>query len=164
MNKMKLKLCVLLLSGLGLTGLQAQVSNPASGGNASGSGGSVSYSVGQVVCSAGTGTNGSVEQGVQPFIVSIITGMDQKDIDLSYSVYPNPATDYLNLKLVNFQSSTYNYQLFDINGKMIGSEAIIANETSISMTAFAGGTYFLKIVETKASSTKEVKSFKIIKK
>lgn len=36
----------IFLLGIGLTGLQAQEAIPATGGNASGSGGSVSYSVG----------------------------------------------------------------------------------------------------------------------
>lgn len=49
MYKKKVKLCILLLSGLGLAGLQAQEAVPATGGNASGSGGTVSYSVGQIV-------------------------------------------------------------------------------------------------------------------
>jgi len=165
MHKKKVKIGILLLSGLGFTGLQAQVAIPATGGNASSSGGTVSYSVGQVVYSTNTGTNGSVAQGVQQaYIISTTTGIDDKSIDLSYKVYPNPTTDYLNLKLINFQSSTYSYQLFDISGKMISSEAIITDETSISMKTFTGGTYLLKIVETKTGATKEVKSFKIIKK
>jgi hypothetical protein len=38
---------------------------PQAGGEATGSGGSVSYSVGQVVYTTNTGINGSVAQGVQ---------------------------------------------------------------------------------------------------
>jgi len=65
MKHKRLKLCALLLFGLGLTGLQAQESVNAAGGNASGSGGTVSYTVGQVVYTTKTGTNGSVAEGVQ---------------------------------------------------------------------------------------------------
>ena len=43
----RVKLSAVLLLGLGLTGLQAQESHNATGGNASGSGGSAIYSVGQ---------------------------------------------------------------------------------------------------------------------
>jgi len=46
MKYKKLKLSAVLLLGLGLTGLQAQQSINAAGGNATGSGGMVSYSVG----------------------------------------------------------------------------------------------------------------------
>ncbi len=45
----KLKLIAILLLGIGLTGLQAQTALIATGGIALGSGGSVSYSIGQVV-------------------------------------------------------------------------------------------------------------------
>ena len=45
MRHKRLKLSAVLLLGLGLTGLQAQTSVNATGGNASGSGGSASYSV-----------------------------------------------------------------------------------------------------------------------
>lgn len=160
-----MKLCVLLLSGIGLAGLQAQEAVAASGGNASGSGGTVSYSVGQAVYSASTGTNGSVVQGVQQtYLITVATGIDNKSIELSYKVYPNPSTDYLNLKLVNFQTSSYSYQLFDISGKMLESKTIVAEETAISMQTLIGGNYLLKIVETKPGAAKEVKSFKIIKK
>lgn len=59
MRHKKIKLCAVLLLGLGLTRLQAQEAIPASGGNATGNGGSASYSVGQVVYTTNTGTNGS---------------------------------------------------------------------------------------------------------
>ena len=165
MNKKKVKLCVLLLSGLGLAGLQAQVAVPAAGGNASGSGGTGSYTVGQVVYGSSTGTNGSVAQGVQQaYVITVFTGVDNAGIELSYKVYPNPTTDNLNLKLINFEKSTYSYQLFDVSGKMLESKTIVAEETSISMQALTGGNYLLKIVETKPGAAKELKSFKIIKK
>ena len=165
MYKMKVKLCLLLLSGFCLAGLQAQEAVVAGGGNASGSGGTVSYTAGQVVYSNNSGTNGSVTQGVQQaYIISVTTGIDNKGIDLSYKVYPNPTTDYLHLKLDDFQKSIYSYQLFDINGKMLESKMIVNESTSISMKALKEGNYFLKIKETVAGAAKEVKSFKIIKK
>lgn len=87
--------------GLELTELRAQDAVPMSGGNASGSGGSACYSVGLVVYTTNTGTNGSVAQGVQqPFEISVVSGIeDAKEITLQYSVYPNPATNYLILKI-----------------------------------------------------------------
>jgi hypothetical protein len=101
MRHKKIKLSAVLLLGLGLTGLQAQTSVNATGGDASGGGGSVSYSVGQVVYTTNTGANGSVAQGVQqPFEISVVTGIEEaKGINLSVSAYPNPTTDYLELKV-----------------------------------------------------------------
>jgi hypothetical protein len=161
MKYKKFKLSAVLLLGLGLTGLQAQESVTATGGNASGSGGSVSYSVGQVVYTTNTGTNGSVAQGVQqPFEISVVTAIEEaKGINLSVSAYPNPTTDYLTLEVLAFQLSTFHFQLYDMNGKLLQSEKITSNQTSIVMSNLVPATYFVKVTER----NKEVKTFKIIK-
>ena len=161
MRHKKLKLSAVLLLGLGLTGLQAQESVNATGGNASGSGGTVAYSVGQVVYTTNTGTNGSVAQGVQqPFEISVVTGIEEaKGINLAVSAYPNPTTDFLNLKVENYDNTNLSYQLFDISGKLLQNEKITGNQTSIVMSNLVPATYFVKVTE----GNKEVKTFKIIK-
>ena len=147
--------------GLGLTGLQAQESVNATGGNASGSGGSVSYSVGQVVYTTTTGTSGSVAQGVQqPYEISAVTAIEQaKGINLSVSAYPNPTTDCLTLEVKDFELSTLHFQLFNMNGKLLQNEKITGNQTSISMSNLVPANYLVKVIQ----GDKEVKTFKIIK-
>ncbi|MDY0143012.1 MAG: T9SS type A sorting domain-containing protein [Bacteroidales bacterium] len=161
MKHKRLKLSVILLLGLGLTGLQAQESINATGRDASGSGGSASYSVGQVVYTTNTGTNGSVAQGVQqPFEISVVAGLEEaKGINLSVTAYPNPTTDYLTLSIGEFEISNLSYQLYDMNGKLLQSEKITGNQTSIVMSNLVPATYFIKVIQ----NNKEVKTFKIIK-
>jgi hypothetical protein len=158
----KAKLCTILLLGIGLTRLQAQEAIPASGGNASGSGGSASYTVGQLVYTTNTGTSGSVAQGVQqPFEISVITGLEEaKAITLQCSAYPNPANDYLTLKIEGELETQCVVYLYDINRKLIQSQKITGNETTIIMRNLVPATYFLKVIQ----GNKEVKTFKIIKK
>ena len=158
----RLKLSAILLLGLGLTGLQAQTSVNATGGDATGSGGSASYSVGQIVYTSNSGTNGSVLQGVQhPFEISVVTAIEQaKGIMLSATAYPNPTTDYLILEVKDFEVSTLHFQLFDIQGKLLQNEKISDNQTSIAMGNLVPATYFVKITQ----GNSEVKIFKIIKK
>ena len=166
MRHKKLKLIAVLLLGLGLTGLQAQESVNATGGNASGSGGTASYSVGQVVYTTNTGTTGSVAQGVQqPFEISVVTGIEQaQGINLSVRAYPNPTTDYLTLSISEFDISNLSYQLYDMQGKLLQTETITGNETSIVMSNLVSATYFVKvIVKTQGIASQEVKTFKIIK-
>ena len=140
----------------------AQTSTNAAGGNASGSGGSVSYSVGQVVYTTNTGTNGSVSEGVQqPFEISVVTGIEEaKDIFLNVSAYPNPTTDYLELKVENLQLSELSYKLYDISGKVYQNKEIGNSITKIEMQNLPQGIYFIKVIDTK---NKEFKTFKIIK-
>lgn len=161
MRHKKLKLSAVLLLGLGLTGLQAQESINATGGDASGGGGSVSYSVGQVVYTTNTGTSGSVSEGVQqPYEILVVTAIEEaKGINLSVSAYPNPTTDYLTLRIDEFEISNLSFQLFDMNGKLLQNEKITGNQTSIVMSNLVPATYFVKVVQ----GNKEVKTFKIIK-
>ena len=162
MKHKRLKLSALLFLGLGLTGLQAQTSVNATGGNASGSGGSASYSVGQLAYTTNTGTNGSVSEGVQqPFEISVVTGIEEaKDIFLNVSAYPNPTTDYLELKVENLQLSELSYKLYDISGKVYQNKEIGNSITKIEMQNLPQGIYFIKVIDTK---NKELKTFKIIK-
>jgi len=161
MRHKKLKLSAVLLLGLGLTGLQAQESVNATGGDALGSGGSASYSVGQVVYTTNTGTSGSVAQGVQqPYEISVVTAIEEaKGINLSVTAYPNPTTDYLTLLIDELEISNLSYQLYDMNGKLLQSQKITGNQTSIVMSNLVPATYFLKVTDNQ----KEVKTFKIIK-
>jgi hypothetical protein len=152
------------LLGLGLTGLQAQTSVNATGGNASGSGGSASYSLGQVVYTTNIGANGSVAQGVQqPFEISVVTAIEEaKGINLSVTAYPNPTTDFLQLKVdasTTLSIQSMSYQLYDMNGKLLQSEKITGNQTSIVMSNLVPANYFVKVIQ----ANKEVKTFKIIK-
>ena len=161
MKHSKFTICTMLLFGIGLTGLQAQESIPTTGGDASGSGGIISYSVGQVVYSTSTGANGSVAQGVQqPYEIYVVSGIEQANgINIKCIVYPNPVTDYLQLKVENYQFNNLAYQLFDTDGKMIKTEKIITVETKINTENIVQGSYLLRLIE----NDKAIKTFKIIK-
>lgn len=154
------KLSAILLLGFGLTGLQAQTSINATGGDASSSGGSVSYSVGQLVYSTNIGENGFEVQGVQqPYEISVITAIEEvKDIKLMVSAYPNPSTNYLILELIDFSNSTFS--LYDLNGKLLQSEKIKDSQTKIDISNFESSIYFIKVIRDNT----EVKVFKVIKK
>jgi hypothetical protein len=145
---------------LGLGGLHAQESLTATGGEATGTGGTASYSVGQVVYTTNTGTNGSVAQGVQqPYEISTTVGINETSINLEMSVYPNPTKNYLTLKVKNEQVESLNFQLIDLQGKVIENKKVTASNTTITMEALPKAVYFLNVV----SNNQLVKTFKIIK-
>lgn len=140
--------------------LQAQEAIPASGGEASGSGGTASYSIGQVVYSTSNGSNGSVAEGVQlPYQITVISGLDTEHINLKCTAYPNPASDHLYLSLENFDEKGLEYCLIGPTGNVLDLQKIKADHTRISLSELSPATYFLKISE----SGKELKTFKIIK-
>jgi hypothetical protein len=161
MKHKKAKLSAVLLFWLGLTGLQAQAVVSATGGNASGIGGSVNYSVGQVFYTTNRGTNGSEAQGVQQaYEITDLTGIETpSEITLKYTAFPNPTTNFLKLKVGDLKMENLFYQLYDMSGKLLEYKMVKDNETIISMSQLVPATYFLKVIQ----NTKEVKSFKIIK-
>ena len=138
----------------------AQQATLSAGGNATGSGGSVSYSIGQILYTTNNGTIGTVAQGVQqPYEISVLSGIDNFIIGLSISIYPNPTSDILVLSIGNFDISKMTYQLFDSRNGLIDSKKIINNPQFISMQNLAGGLYFLRVI----NNNKNVKTFKIVK-
>jgi len=151
---------VLLLIFLQFVGYSQESTNTA-GGNAAGSGGSASYSVGQVVYTTNTGANGSVAQGVQqPYEISVITAIEEaKGINLSVSAYPNPTTDFLTLEVNDIELSNLSFQLYDLQGKLLQNQKITDKQTSIAMSHLLPATYFVKVFQANT----EIKTFKIIK-
>ena len=161
---MKKKLRTMLIGfcvfGYGIA-TQAQEAVPAAGGNASGSGGTSSYTVGQVAYTTNSSASGTITQGVQqPYEILVATGIaEAKGISLECIVYPNPTNDLVKLKIENYNLGNLSYDLYDINGKLLQNNKTEGSETIISMANLVPATYFLKVTD----NTKEVKVFKIIK-
>ncbi len=143
--------------------LQAQETITTTGGNASGSGGSVSYSIGQVVYTTHSGISGSIAQGVQqPYEIFLITGIERNPgIQLTIAAYPNPTVDFLTLTVSDHTISDLEYQLYDMNGRLLNNKLLTGDKTQIDMTKLVPATYFLHILEGGKSN---IKTFKIIKK
>ena len=89
-----------LLLSIGLLQLQAQNNSVTAGGDASGSGGSISYSIGQVDYIQATGSGGTANQGVQQPIEIYVLGNDEfSNIELSAVIFPNPTSNYVTLSI-----------------------------------------------------------------
>ncbi len=152
-----------IFTSLGGISLLAQQTVSSAGGNAAtGGGGTVSYTVGQIAYTTITdGVNGSVAQGVQqPYEISVVTALEEaNDISLEFSVHPNPATDYLILKIEGEVKTQCIASLYNINGNLLQTIKVESNVTLISIQSNLPGTYILKITQ----ANKEIKTFKIIK-
>jgi len=139
----------------------AQETVPATGGDATGAGGSSSYTVGQVVYTTNTGTNGSVAQGVQqPYEISTAVGIEVTEINLELVAYPNPTTNVLNLNIGNYNNEKLTYQLYDMQGKLLDSKKVVNNSTTIVMHELPKSTYLLSVLDNNSL----IKTFRIIKK
>jgi hypothetical protein len=157
--KNKHLLNLLLVFALGVSSGYAQESSNTSGGNASGTGGTVAYSIGQNFYTYETGTNGNINQGVQqPYVINTV-GIDDDISTISLTTYPNPTSDYLMLKLFDYSNEKIDYQLIDLNGKIILNNSINNVQTKVDLNAYSTGVYFIKVIK----KSEEIKTFKIIK-
>jgi hypothetical protein len=139
---------------------QAQESVNSTGGNATGSGGTVSYSIGQLVYTTNTANEGSVAQGVQQAYEIIPVGINQNEPKISLSVFPNPVADNLILQVSDFEHSKLNFQLCDMQGKQLSKGQIIAKQTQINTAGLSSATYFITVSK---QENQKIQTFKIIK-
>jgi hypothetical protein len=162
MKKKKI-VTTLLLLGFVIITAEAQQATTTSGGNAVGSGGVITYSIGQVVYTSNKSSNsGSIQQGIQQPYKILTLGTDDPRINLNMQAYPNPTSNYLTLNIdasISISNQSFNYQLFDSTGKLIENKKITIVTQNISMENLPSATYFLKVV----NNNKDVKTFKIIK-
>ena len=156
-----LKKSIFLASVLLATQLvHSQEAIPASGGEATGSGGSGSYTVGQVFYTTHTGTTGSLSQGVQhPFEFQTLSNPALTSVNLTAVTYPNPTKDFIILKITDTALNNLRYTLFDVNGKAIASGSITESSTQVQMKYLSIGAYVLKV----SQKNKALKTFKILK-
>jgi hypothetical protein len=158
-KKMVFVCCFLLMVA---TGIRAQSHTDASGGNVSGSGGTASYSVGQIDYTTIKGSGGIATEGVQqPLeIFQVTTGIDEVSNDeVKAMVFPNPTSSFVELQISNSINGQLIYKLYDQNGSFITQESISGSATMINLTSLQSGIYFLKVI----NSAKIIKTFKIVK-
>lgn len=161
MKKNKVQSALFLAAGLLSAGFaQAQESANSSGGDAAGSGGTVAYSIGQAVYTTNTGSNGSAAQGVQHAYEIFTVGIKETELNISLTVFPNPITENLTLKLSDYKNEKLSYQLFDMQGKQLNNGKVKARQTQINMNGLPSATYFIHVMN---HENKRVQSFKIIK-
>jgi len=142
-----------------LSKVNAQTSTNAAGGDASGAGGSVAYSVGQPFYITYTGANGSVAQGVQQTYQIFSLGINQSELNISLAVFPNPTYDNLTIEVKEFNNENLSYELFDIQAKLLASGLITSKQTQINLINLPPSAYFMHI----SQKNKKIHSFKIIK-
>lgn len=157
MKKLKQLLILLLLCIF--PKIQAQQVAIASGGKAIGTGGSSSYTIGQLNYIKMTGTNGNVSQGIQSFKTVVLGSNDYPEITLQAILYPNPTTSLAYLKIDNHSLANLEYQLYNPSGEPISNKKITLSETTIPLENFPNAIYLLQILD----NGKLIKTFKIIK-
>ncbi len=152
---------VILISGTALSGIWAQDAVLSSGGDASASLGSVSFSVGQVAYTRQSSQSGVVNAGVQQPIEFITVGYTELIADVTVGIYPNPTKDKLILEISGnyLEHDLQTYSLYDLYGKLLLQERILSKSVIVPLDKYAHGMYLLKV----SQNNNVIKTFKVIK-
>lgn len=142
-------------------GAFSQESINSTGGTATGSGGTTSYSVGQVVYTTKSSASGTLTEGVQQtYTVIDSTGSaGELVIDLEMKVFPNPTLDLVQLTIADFDDEALSYVLMDASSKELLRNSVVSQTTILDFLNFESGVYILHVNDTAGRS----KIFKIIK-
>ena len=159
-KKRLIGICVLVST---LTSAWTQSEVNTSGGDGTGPGGSVAYTIGQVSYTNIKAEDGTISLGVQQPNLFLTVGTLETDITVSASVYPNPSNTQTTLKLEGQDETIIQkdlmYRLFDLNGKLLLEQKIASNTTTIPLDHLTGSVFIMQVVRKDI----EVKAFKIFK-
>jgi len=137
-------LCVAFSTLLGTFGLTQQ-NTVSTGGDGSGTGGTFSYSIGQIDYINVSSTL-SISEGVQqPFEYYEVVGLSELNPIVS-SIFPNPATESIQLEITQMNTGL-SYNLFDLKGELLAREQITELKTSIDVRSLPVGSYVIEVSE-----------------
>ncbi|MAJ52022.1 MAG: hypothetical protein CMB82_10495 [Flammeovirgaceae bacterium] len=155
-----MKLFIIFISFSVCISLHAQEGFSTSGNQLVGTGGNLSYAMGQVFYTTYIKKTGSIAQGVQQtYDIVALLGAEIAVIKLELLAYPNPTQEILTLKIDNYKNESLTYQLYDIQGKLLESQSVKTSKTRLDMKDLAEGSYLLSIQEKGTL----IKTFRIIK-
>jgi hypothetical protein len=94
-------------------------------------------------------------------LTKAVTGLSDVMGSLSYDVYPNPASDVLNVKLDLKQAADLSIALYTLDGKLAGqlyngTEAAGSVSRQFSLGQYSKGVYLLQITTGSESSMQKL--------
>lgn len=150
----------LILFSLSVSLLSAQSAVPATGTNASGGGGSASYSIGQAVYLY-KGPSAQITEGVQQaYEITTLSAGETSAQQEGILLYPNPFSEYLYIDFTTENYKNAEYQLFDTQGKLIRKDMISRIKSELNLSSLPSAVYIIRI----SRNGEHLKTFKIIKK
>jgi hypothetical protein len=155
MNKISLFAILLCLSTL----TWAQEAVVSSGNYHKNTSGSISWGLGESVIQTFVAGENIITQGFQQTRLTITSVEEIPGLDFTIIAYPNPAHDFVNLKIEKDDFTDFRYELFDQNGRILKQGFFESNPIIIPFNDRSAGIYFIRVI----SSNKELKTFKILK-
>ena len=128
----------------------AQSSTVCSGGEGSGPGGSVSFSIGQLVVESTIDSEGSISPGVQQSYESASVYVNESLFDNTLVLYPNPTTQFIEMDFGKI--FTGQVMIFDAAGNVILNQNVNTIECRIDAAGWSSGLYMVHVVKDNESA------------
>jgi hypothetical protein len=134
--------------------LHAQHAVSASGTDIYGTGGSISYTLGQVVYEMYLGGSGTVVLGVQqPHEIYVYPGFENPLLIPPFvAVFPNPVLNLMTIQLDDDPDIHVVAVLYDITGKVLEQININSRQALMDLSTYARGVYILRVYHRGHSS------------
>lgn len=89
-------------------------------------------------------------------IVPPPSGIDIKEtIALDFDLFPNPASNRIQIKMGEFINGNFDYKLMNANGSVISVGSINESKSSINVSDLANGIYFINLSNSEISLNKK---------
>ena len=121
----------------------------------------LSWTIGEPIIETISNTANQLTQGIQQGFWDITTVVDNTENRIKITLYPNPATDYVNLEVPIQENQVFSYQLYDLYGKCLQNDKITSTITKINLNTYPVTLYILNVI---SPDKKLLKSFKLLKK
>ena len=120
---------------------------------------SMTWTVGELIIETGIQTDeNDYTQGFhQPYMD--VTIIEDYSIDLNINIFPNPATEQLNLRYKKFNKGDA-LCLYDAVGKLLLRKPIVDARMTLPFNTYSTGLYYLVILN---EDNEKIKSFKVQK-
>ena len=121
------------------------------------SGITLSWTLGETIIPCYTAGGLILTHGFQSVLRTVIVE-ENIDTPVKVTVFPNPASDYLNISFTEPLDAEVNLMLFDVQGKLFKTKVIEAATTEIQLNFqdLPSGLYMLKLTKGKLSNVYKV--------
>jgi len=119
----------------------------------------LSWTLGESVIETYSSTNNILTQGFQQSSYTITSVGENMNSVSSVFVYPNPASNFINICTESTEMKIMKVDLLTIAGKSVHSETF-QNKLQLDLSGYSNGLYFIRVFDDNNNS---VKTFKLLK-
>lgn len=86
-------------------------------------------------------------------VASQTTGIDSRLLE-SIKLYPNPASDYVEVRVSDNDVKMSRLEVYDVYGKLLNEVEVIDNPTRINVSSLSNGMYYVRVITENGVATK----------